>query len=100
MIVVAVLGLGCGSVESSSTPQADWKCKAIGSSYLAFGTLLESDGTCSEAPESTSGKVSFSQGQFVSPVGDLLKCRTTQDDCAVSVTCSVAVLNAHMSFDA
>jgi hypothetical protein len=60
---------------------------------------MNATGTCSEAPASSSGHVQFSEGQFKSPIGELMSCVTTQDDCSISVRCKIELLSAHVSFD-
>jgi hypothetical protein len=96
---VFALASACGRELPPPPAPPEWTCPHIGGNFYAYSFLRATEGTCGVAPKYSSGKVEFSDGQFVSPLGALLRCDTTQDDCAVDITCTTNVIRAKMTYD-
>jgi hypothetical protein len=73
-------------------------CPVIAGAFHADYTLLETQGNCARAKATSTDPMKFIDGSFVSPVTGLIKCLTTQSDCALSVICTTLVISARMDF--
>ncbi|MHB8877609.1 MAG: hypothetical protein ACYC8T_28290 [Myxococcaceae bacterium] len=71
----------------------------IAGKFTANYTLLETEGSCGAAKPTSTDPMTFTEGNFDSPVVGLVKCATTQTDCEVVVSCTTAVLPARMDFN-
>ena len=98
-IGVLAMASACGQDLPAPAAPKEWACESIGRKFYAYSFLHSTEGTCAVAPKYSSGQIEFSGGQFVSPLGALLKCSTTQNDCDVDITCTTNVIKAKMSYD-
>ena len=73
-------------------------CPQVRGRYSASYKLLESSGSCDQARPFAFQELEFNHNGFVSPLGELTRCSTSQVDCAVNVSCTTQIINARLDF--
>jgi hypothetical protein len=96
-VALAALAGACGGGHVDVQPQ--WRCSALSGPFIAWLTLMHTDGTCSEAPMLKSEVLKFDEGALESPIQGVIDCSTQQNDCTLAVQCHMVGNGGQLTFD-